>query len=48
MMQRGTSAYATEWRNVPAERLPRKGRRDCGPGRRTDATEEQAAIEGES
>jgi hypothetical protein len=47
-MQRGTSAYATEWRNVPAERMPRKGRRDCGRGRRTDATEEQAAIEGES
>jgi hypothetical protein len=47
-MRRGTSAYVTEWRNVPAERMPRKGRRDCGRGRRTDATEEQAAVEGES
>jgi hypothetical protein len=33
---------------VPAERMPRKGRRECGRGRRTDAAEEQAAVEGES
>ena len=46
-MQRGTSAYATEWRNVP-ERMPRKGRRESGRGHRPDAAEEQAAVEGES
>jgi hypothetical protein len=46
-MQRGTSGYATEWRNVP-ERMPRKGRRESGRGRRPDAAEEQAAVEGES
>jgi hypothetical protein len=45
--QRGTSAYAMEWRNVP-ERMPWKGRRESGRGRRPDAAEEQTAVEGES
>jgi hypothetical protein len=44
----GRAHTQREWRNVPAERMPRKGRWDCGRGRRTDATEDLAAIEGES